>query len=331
MITLERNMLTFRFPEVHADAELRVQFQRTLRIPDDNHEYPLPPGLGSFPLLHVDDHAERVPSSWRARGGVFLPMYQAEAMWVSFNSGGYPFAVKVAAGKINAVTGKAWTNELAAKPQDYVVAPEQPWLDGFCVAKGRIRQFVAMPLGEGFTVEEQLTGEAEHGGLQIIAYPLEAKRWEELRAGRMRAHLGHEDLDQLICSSVASEEMGLAPGGVMRQEIYRDPYGIDAWNTSARSRCFVHIVNSRDYVQLTGEAPPTKPPSAQDYTDAGLPWFDYFDKELQALAGAAQLAGLHSVGAMLAQTGKAPLPGNEPVQPKVVKLGPTGKVREGDF
>ncbi len=28
-----------------------------------------------------------------------------------------------------------------------------------------IRQFVAMPLGEGYTAEEQLTGEAQHGGL----------------------------------------------------------------------------------------------------------------------------------------------------------------------
>lgn len=31
----------------------------------------------------------------------------------------------------------------------YLVAPDQPWLDGFCVQKGLIRQFVAMPLGQG--------------------------------------------------------------------------------------------------------------------------------------------------------------------------------------
>jgi hypothetical protein len=31
-----------------------------------------------------------------------------------------------------------------------VVLPEQPWLDGYCVEKGYIRQFVAMPLGEGY-------------------------------------------------------------------------------------------------------------------------------------------------------------------------------------
>ena len=62
-------------------------------------------------------------------------MYQAEAMWIDFSTS-YPMAVKVAAGKINAVTGEAWTNEMSESPQDYLVVPDQPWLDGFCRAKG---------------------------------------------------------------------------------------------------------------------------------------------------------------------------------------------------
>jgi hypothetical protein len=32
-------------------------------------------------------------------------------------------------------------------------------------------KFVAMPLGQGYTVEEQITGKAEHGGLQIDVFP----------------------------------------------------------------------------------------------------------------------------------------------------------------
>ena len=104
MIELYHNRLVFRFPEVHEDARLEVDFQRTLRIPDDNRDYPLPPGLGEFPLHHIDDYLERLPAEWRQRGGVFLPMYQAEAMWLNF-TGSYPMAVKVATGKINALTG----------------------------------------------------------------------------------------------------------------------------------------------------------------------------------------------------------------------------------
>ncbi len=61
MIELIDDELLFRFPEVHEDAELWIEFQRTLRIPDDNREYPLPPGLGQFPLLHVDDYADQAP------------------------------------------------------------------------------------------------------------------------------------------------------------------------------------------------------------------------------------------------------------------------------
>ena len=145
MIELTRDSLVFRFPDVHNDAVLRIGFQRTLRIPDDDGKYPLPPGLGLFPLRHVDDFPNSVSELWTQHGGVMLPMYQSEALWINF-SGDYPFAIKVAAGKINAVTGEDWTDGLHRDPQDYMVAPDQPWLDGFCVAKGLIRQFVAIPL-----------------------------------------------------------------------------------------------------------------------------------------------------------------------------------------
>lgn len=58
-------------------------------------------------------------------------MYQAEALWINFSSGigfrrgtRYPFAVKIAAGKINAVTGDKWGNGLVKDPQDYLVVPD---------------------------------------------------------------------------------------------------------------------------------------------------------------------------------------------------------------
>src|SRR5262245_7208462 len=184
MITLEDDSLVFRFPEVHEHAKTEIQFQRTLRIPDDGKHYPLPPGLGRFPLRHLEDYAERLPQDWRERGGVMMPLYQAEAMWISFHDGwwfnDYPCAIKIAAGKINAISGKPWKPELDDAEHDYVVVPEQPWLDGFCIAKDVIRQFVAMPLGSGYSVEEQITGKAEHGGLQIIVYPMKREHYEPI-------------------------------------------------------------------------------------------------------------------------------------------------------
>ena len=127
--------MSFSFPEVHKEAKLQIEFERTLRIPDDDKNYSLPPGLGSFPLRHVDDYAEKVPGLWLQHGGVMMPMYQSEALWISFLGTKYPFAIKIAAGKINAVTGESWNDTLIKDPQDYVVTPDQPWLDGFCVEK----------------------------------------------------------------------------------------------------------------------------------------------------------------------------------------------------
>ncbi len=101
---------------------LTITFQCTLRIPDDGRTDPRPAGLGAFPLRSVDDFPATAPASWLQRGGVVMPMDQSEALWISF-SARYPCAVKIAAGKINAVSGAAWTAELPSEPQDDAVVP----------------------------------------------------------------------------------------------------------------------------------------------------------------------------------------------------------------
>ena len=292
LVELKNDRLVFRFPQVHEDAEFTLDFQRTLRIPDDGREHYLPPGLGSFPIELVDDYPHKVPEAWSEHGGVFFPMHQAEAMWIHFR-GDYPMAVKVAAGKINALTGEGWSEELCEDPQDYLVVPGQPWLDGFSVKRGLIRQFVAMPLGHGYTAEEQLTGEAEHGGVQITIYPMRASEYEARNKSTCQGL--HEEGVMYSMSPPSAPDMGLAPGGLMRQEIYEDDYGFDVWDTSASARCFVHILNSVQYFAVCGVSPPHKPPTAREYTDAGLPWFDYYDADRVALEGAKKLASLDGV------------------------------------
>ena len=328
MITLESDRLTFRFPEVHQDATCSLEFQRTLRIPDDGSDYPLPPGLGSFPLRHVDDHADRLPTTWLRRGGVLLPMHQAEAMWLNFDCDGYPFAIKVATGKICAVTGDAWAERLNRDPQDYLVVPEQPWLDGYCVEQGVIRQFVAMPLGAGYTVEEQLTGAAEHGGLQIIAFPMKRERYEQMRREADELRAEYDYAPNTTHAPATESAMGLAPGGRMRQEMYDDSYGLDAWDQRHSSRCFISILNSRQWQATTGERPPTEPPTAAQYAEAGLPWFDYYS-DLQPVDATDTLKGVSSIAALGANKGETPLPENETVSVgHVVPLGSRRPTRE---
>ena len=183
-----------------------------------------------------------------------------------------------------------------------------------------------MPLGDGYTAEEQLAGEARHGGLQLLVYPMLALRYDTWREERRR--------QPWACASMpppAKSEMGLAPGGLMRQEIYEDRHGFDAWDRSARSRCFVHILNSVQFLQVTGVEPPAKPPTARDYTEAGLPWFEYYGGDLTALDGAKKLAGLDSVAARGLKQGEGVLADNAPVSPVVVKRVGVARVREGEF
>ena len=303
MITLERSKLVFRFPDVHEQAVCAIEFQRTLRIPDDERDYPLPPGLGGFPLRHLDDYVSRLPEEWQDRGGVVMPMHQSEAMWINFESDSeYPFAVKISTGKVCAITGDTWVNHLNTDPQDYVVLPEQPWLDGYCVEKGVIRQFVALPLGEGYTVEEQLTGAAEHGGIQIVGYPMKAERYEELIARRADGRLFFEASSASI-RCMRAPSMGLAPGGRMKQDIYDDHYGMDVWDQEHASRCFVTITNSVQWLDIIGEPPPTMPPTAKEYTEAGLPWFDYYGGDAKAISGTEKFKGIKSVAQIDADAG----------------------------
>ena len=324
MIELKDDALEFSFPEVHPEARLRVEFQRTLRIPDDEKTHALPPGLGRFPLRHVDDAGERVPAAWLRRGGVMLPMYQSEAMWLNFTArSDYPFALKVAAGKVNAATGEDWEDGLHRGPQDYLLVPGQPWLDGYAVEKGVIRQFVAMPLGEGYTAEEQIHGTAEFGGVQLLACPMKREVYER-KVARARPSASLDLASVRICEApaeVARPDMGLAPGGRMRQEIYEDEFELEDWDQRHRSRCFVHLTNSLVWRAITGQAPPTTPPTAKEYTDAGLPWFDYYAADRKALEGSGKLAELESVLEKAAREGRVGLPENEAVEgERVVRI-----------
>ncbi|MEM7312111.1 MAG: hypothetical protein AAF497_03060 [Planctomycetota bacterium] len=338
MLELKNDSLVFSFPDVHPAAQLRITFQRTLRIPDDGRTYPLPPGLGEFPLRHIDDFEQTVPASWLSRGGVIMPMYQSEAMWLHFqsdyieNQGQYPFVVKIATGKINAVSGMPWKQDLNRQPQDYLAIPTQPWLDGYCVEKGVIRQFVAMPLGQGFSAEEQITGHAEFGGLQIMACPMKRAAFEKHFPIQEHSFTRKcaSSMDFLCEADGGDSSMGLAPGGQMRQEIYEDPYQLKEWDVTESSRCFVHLANSEAWRSITGKNPPTRPVTAKDYTKAGLPWFEYYGDPACTVEGSKILNGLKSVAEKL--SGKSELSDNESVSPKKIIVCPKDdSVRDGEF
>ena len=276
-----------------------VSFQRTLRIPEIGL-HPLPPGLGRFPLRRVADYPETAPAEWQARGGVMLPIYQREAMWLSFDAD-EPAALQIGAGKVCALSGSAWNKHLTKDPQNYVALPEQPWLDGINAGDGFIRQFVAAPLGSGATIEGQVTGHEVHGGVQLRAVGLTREARKRWRAERRRI------IDCMGAESTVAC-MGLGAGGRMRQEIYRDDRAQSDYAKSRSWRVFVHLCSAAQWTAITGEVPPPTPVDRDSYVTARLPWFDYFDADASDLAPSETLARVQTIGDLLADKDDAFVP-----------------------
>lgn len=266
-----------------------VSFQRTLRIPDDGKKYPLPPGLGVYPILKVADFPETVPSNW-TKQSAFISMYQREALWLGFKAAEWkPNAVKIAVGRVNAISGEIEDQTLHSDPQDYIVCPNQPWLDGINSGHGTIHQFVAMPLGLGYTIESAVTDAERFGGIQVTVFepkqgvfPDQAP--QKIDNGPVRA-MGVK----------LSADMGLAAGGVMKQKIYPDPNGIDVWDLNNHGSVIVHIVSSEQYHEITGQNPLPTPIDAKTYTQRGLPWFDLYDEIKADIAPPDRLTGVKTI------------------------------------
>ncbi|MFF5013250.1 hypothetical protein [Streptomyces sp. NPDC001165] len=337
-----------------------VRFIRTLRLPETG-THPLPPGLGEFPVRRVSDYADRVPEEWRARGGVMLPVYLREAMWLSFAGTKEPAALQVGVGKVCAVSGKPWRDRPSRDPQNYVVLPRQPWLDGINSGEGTVRQFVAVPLGLGATVEGQVTGEEVWGGVQLQSFPLtdealgEWRRLERERERKARASAKARGYGAPLPMAAAAPggplpppsapaapggpatapprraaAMGLGVGGSMRQEVYADDRPLTDWAGTPSGRVFVHLVTPPEWRRITGEAPPPSPVDRAAYTSAGLPWFDYYDEDAEDLAPTEALEGVKPVGDWLGDD-LDPWQKPHPGQVTPLKDAPGKPVEDGEW
>jgi hypothetical protein len=97
-------------------------------------------------------------------------------MWIKFTST-RPYAVQIYLGAVNAVSGKTLADlrrqgaQPSATVQDYVVVPDQKWIDGIATEAGTVRQFVATLTGSGHSVEMQVTGREEYAGLLFSVKP----------------------------------------------------------------------------------------------------------------------------------------------------------------
>lgn len=140
----------------------------------DKTKYKLP-SLGMIPIHRVDDYLDTVPSEWKKLGGIFVPLYQSEALQLCFeyhckeSDGSSPQpsrAVKVAYGSINAISGNAWKRD-SKHPSDHLfVQPHgKASLEGVLNDNNDFHQFCS----------SQLSGDIDisHDGsetMQIVMY-----------------------------------------------------------------------------------------------------------------------------------------------------------------
>lgn len=176
--------------------DLRIGFHRTLRVPEDQRTHNLPVSFGHFPLRNVSAYEDKLKKSnnpslldMAKKSGVFFTMYQREAMWLSFRVAPREptseYAIRVFAGGINVVSGRKWDTPepLSRRKQDYVVVPPQEHLDGISIGGDIVKQFIAMPIGSGYSIEKQMTGKEDVGGLQLEINPTTARLAIRLRPG----------------------------------------------------------------------------------------------------------------------------------------------------
>ena len=279
--------------EIEADAlrlgsSFAVSFHRTLRVPESGGPYPLPPGFGLLPILPVASIGQELPPGWREDTLGLAPIRRREALWIAFRaSPESPCAAIIRAGRVNALTGEIEDGPPSLRsPQNYVVAPPQLWLDGVKTASGRVRQFVAVAAGGGASVESQVAGGDEVGGLLIAAF--------EATPGRIpppppKGPQGPARFARLT-------EQALGAGGEIDQKVYPDPYGLNVWQASAAGAARIRLVDAQLLAALTGREPPPSPIDAAAYAKAGLPWFALYDEQAADISPSEALARLRTAG-----------------------------------
>ncbi|KIL92243.1 hypothetical protein FAVG1_04651 [Fusarium avenaceum] len=319
--------------------DLTITLKRTVRVPDNDQIKALPPDLGSFPQFKVDDYAESLPDNMARKEGLFLPMYQREALWINFKSE-LCYAIKIYVGGINVLSGEPASPTTATALrrrnllksgktlQDYIVVPEQPWLDGMAVEPGQVRQFVAMPVGTGHSVEAQMTGEETTAGIQFevtrLDIPPEMIRdkkgippdqqrivWNGMQLGDDKPLWDCNITNNAVLHLLPKlhgggrpppPELSIAAGGCITQSIVA--FSHREYRKTVTATFNVRILNSASFEKVTGKKPPESPVTAQTYAECGYPFFSIYE-EPTSISG--NFSNLQSV-AQIDQNPDQPIP-----------------------
>lgn len=138
------------------------------------------PSLGTLKVHRVDDYLDTVPPAWKHLGGIFVALYQSEALKIVFencittnNDDTYtnenelpPKAIKLAYGNINAKTGQAWKRDSKNLGEHFFVYPhKREHIDGVINSNDDLHQFCSSTLQDDI-LSHDTTSET----MQIVMY-----------------------------------------------------------------------------------------------------------------------------------------------------------------
>jgi hypothetical protein len=241
---------------------VRISFHRTLRVPETDKDYPLPPTFGRFPVVELESDGGQREFA--------IPVRRREALWIAFEGpDSCPSAVKIGVGTVNAIDGEPWETGLRDDPQNYIVSATQYWLDGINAGDNFVRQFVAIAFGEGLTIEEQ-AARVLQGTIRLEVFAA--------KPGRIAAAPSQEPLEP-VYGPAEEVPFGLGAGGRIQQKIHSDPYGLDTWDLTSPTLAVVRLLDAASFQSLSGRAAPPSPIDAATYARLGLPWFKRYEEQ----------------------------------------------------
>lgn len=130
-----------------------VDVHKTDVVSVDDLAHSLPPSRGIFDGFKVADY--NCPPEW-SKDGFFIPVEENQPMWFDFRRNHDECACLPSVQRLNPVTGEPADLEagITKDPeQNYLVLPEQLWLDGYA-KDGKVYQFMVTKEGIGLAVSE---------------------------------------------------------------------------------------------------------------------------------------------------------------------------------
>lgn len=240
---------------------LRVQFTRTFRVTDG---LPLTAHhFGSPSVYNVDPSRQALPADVLARGGVLIPTYPWEALYIHLDSDA-PVALQISYQGRCALTGNSLSRRLRHRHRNYVVVPFHRHITGAAAANHSTLQF---SVG---CVTNDLQFRASHEVTHRIT-GLQLQVWNLNDTARQRWSNGSGSTHH-----ATSVDTPLAPPR---------PQSISSrdWSTAPLARVWIHLVDPVLWPAITGSLPPASPISSSDYFTHGLPWLPAFDEPISDL------------------------------------------------